>query len=83
LHAGTVIKVGYREGMSRDEAIELCVKALWEAADNDSATGGPDPLRGIYPVVATITEQGFERVGDDELRQRFEGIAAARGVRLT
>ena len=75
LHAGTVIKVGFRPAMPRDEAIELCVRALWEAADADSATGGPDPRRGIFPVVATITEDGYERVGDDELRARFETIA--------
>jgi proteasome beta subunit len=81
LHAGTVIKVGYREALGRDETVELCVRALWEAADADSATGGPDPLRGIYPVVATITEAGFERVSDEELARRFETIAAAqRGV---
>ena len=76
LHAGTVIKVGYRPGMDRDEAVDLCVKALWVAADADSATGGPDPLRGIYPVVATITAAGYERVPDDELRDRFEAMAA-------
>jgi proteasome beta subunit len=76
LHAGTVIKVGYRAGMDRDAAVELCVKALWVAADADSATGGPDPLRGIYPVVATITAAGYERVPDDELRVRFEAVAA-------
>ncbi len=76
LHAGTVIKVGFRDGMSRDEAIDLCVKALWVAADNDSATGGPDPLRGIYPVVATITAEGFEPVTDAELAERFARIAA-------
>ncbi len=75
LHAGTVIKVGFADGMDRTAAVDLCVRALWEAADADSATGGPDPLRGIYPVVATITEAGFDRVGDDELRQRFETIA--------
>jgi proteasome beta subunit len=75
LHAGTVIKVGYRPELPRDEAIDLCVKALWVAADADSATGGPDPLRGIYPVVATITAAGFAPVADDELRQRFEAIA--------
>ena len=45
--------------MSRDAAVDLCVKALWVAADDDSATGGPDPLRGIYPVVATITADGL------------------------
>jgi proteasome beta subunit len=76
LHAGTVIKVGYQPGMSRDAAVELCVKALWVAADADSATGGPDPLRGVYPTVATITAAGYERVGDEELRTRFEAIAA-------
>src|SRR4249919_1153086 len=43
LHAGTVIKVGYRTGLSRDDAINLAVRSLWEAADADSATGGPDP----------------------------------------
>ena len=81
LHAGTVIQVGYREGLSRDEAVDLCVRALWVAADNDSATGGPDPLRGIYPVVATIAEQGFQRVSDDELAERFARIAhGARGA---
>ena len=77
LHAGTVIKLGFRPGLDRDAAIELCVRALWEAADSDSATGGPDPLRGIYPVVATITANGFERVGDDELATRFSAIAQA------
>ena len=76
LHAGTVIKVGYRSTMSRDEVLDLVLRALWEAADADSATGGPDALRGIYPVVATVTEEGFTRVDDDELRRRYEAIAA-------
>ncbi len=75
LHAGTVIQVGFRDDMSRADAVDLCVKALWVAADNDSATGGPDPLRGIYPVVATISANGFERVGDDELAERFARMA--------
>jgi proteasome beta subunit len=76
LHAGTVIKVGYRSTMSRDEVLDLVLRALWEAADADSATGGPDALRGIYPVVATVTADGFVRVDDDELRRRYEAIAA-------
>jgi proteasome beta subunit len=76
LHAGTVIKVGYRSGLSRDDAINLAVRSLWEAADADSATGGPDLLRGIYPTVATVTAEGWQAVGDDELASRFEAIAA-------
>ena len=75
LHAGTVVKIGFRAGLSREDAVNLCLRALWEAADADSATGGPDPLRNIFPVVATISVAGFERVDDDELRNRFETIA--------
>ena len=79
LHAGTVIKVGFRSELSRDDAIDLACKGLWEAADADSATGGPDALRGVYPVVATIDAQGWRRIDDADLAPRFESIAA--GVR--
>ncbi len=67
LHAGTVIKMGYRDGLDRDASLDLACRALWEAADADSATGGPDALRGIYPIVATVTVDGFSRVSDEEL----------------
>ncbi len=75
LHAGTVVKVGFRSNQDRDAAVDLVLKALWEAADADSATGGPDALRGVYPVVATITSAGFQRVADDELATRYAAIA--------
>jgi proteasome beta subunit len=79
--ARTTIKLGWREGMSREEAIELAVQALYEAADEDSATGGPDVVRGIYPTVATITAAGFETVPDSEVAQRFAAVMAARTQR--
>lgn len=75
LHAGTAVKMGFREGMDRTTAVDLVCRALWEAADADSATGGPDVLRGIYPIIATITAEGFRRVDDDELAQRYTAIA--------
>jgi proteasome beta subunit len=76
LHAGTVIKLGFRQGLGRDEAIDLACRALWEAADADSATGGPDALRGIYPIVSSITEDGWQRVDDTDLAGRYAAIAA-------
>jgi proteasome beta subunit len=79
LLAGTVIKVGFRPGLGRDEAVQLACRSLWEAADADSATGGPDVLRGIYPVVATVSADGWQRVDDTELAQRYAAIAAAAG----
>lgn len=76
LHASTVIKVNFKAGMDRDAAINLVCKALWEAADADSATGGPDTLRAIYPVVAVIDADGYRRVDDTDLKARYETIAA-------
>ncbi len=74
LHAGTVVKLGYRPGLDRQSIVDLALKALWTAADEDSATGGPDARRGIWPVIATITADGYQRVADDELAERFAAL---------
>ncbi len=84
LHATTVIKLGYRDDMDHQTAVDLVLRSLYEAADEDSATGGPDLVRGIYPVVATITASGFDRIEDEELRLRYlallERVAEERGA---
>ena len=86
LHAGTVVKLGYRPDMDPSDAVDLAIRALFEAADDDSATGGPDLVRGIFPIVAVIDSEGFRRLEDDEIRQRFEALlgqlspATSRGV---
>src|SRR6478609_5371871 len=74
LHAGTVIKLGYRDGMGRVDAVDLVISALFQAADEDSATGGPDLVRGIYPTMATITSDGFVKVEHDEVADRFRAL---------
>ena len=74
LHAGTVVKLGFRDGLTQDQVVDLALHALWQAADADSATGGPDLVRGIFPVVATITRDGFERLDDADIRRRFEQL---------
>ncbi len=74
IFASTVIKLGYREDLTREEAVDLALNALFQAADEDSATGGPDPVRGIYPIVATITADGFTRVDDTEIAERFAAM---------
>ena len=75
--ARTTVKLGWTEGMERGDAIALSVKSLYEAADEDSATGGPDVVRGIFPTVATITARGFERVADEEVSARFQDVINA------
>jgi proteasome beta subunit len=74
LHAGTVVKLGYRAGIERGDALDLAISALFQAADEDSATGGPDLVRGIYPTMAAITAEGFERIEEAEVAQRFRSL---------
>jgi len=60
------LKKLYHDGLSADEAVLACLQALYDAADDDSATGGPDLTRRIYPVVAITTADGFRRLSDEE-----------------
>jgi proteasome beta subunit len=79
LHAATVVKLGFAEGTNRQDTVDLALKALITAADEDSATGGPDPVRGIWPVIATIDADGFTRLTDDELAERFAVLTNGAG----
>jgi proteasome beta subunit len=76
--AKNTIKLGYRDRLGREEAVELAVAALYEAADEDTATGGPDPLRGIYPLVATVNAEGYRRLEDAEVAERFASVLQQR-----
>ena len=71
------LKKLYAENMPAEEAVLCCVQALYDAADDDSATGGPDTARRIYPVAVTVTDEGFRRVPEAEMaaiaRQVTEG----------
>jgi proteasome beta subunit len=60
------LKKLYTDGLSSDDAVLLCMQALYDAADDDSATGGPDLARQIYPVVAVITADGFRKLSETE-----------------
>jgi proteasome beta subunit len=59
------LKKLYTDGMPAADAVLACMQALYDAADDDSATGGPDMTRRIWPAVATITADGFERLTDE------------------
>ena len=60
------LKKLYRDGMPLPDAILACMQALYDAADDDSATGGPDVTRRIFPIVATVTADGYQRLTDAE-----------------
>ena len=50
-----------------DSALRVAIEALYDAADDDSATGGPDLVRGIYPTAVTIGAEGAEDVPEDRI----------------
>src|ERR1700691_3377429 len=72
--ARSTIKLGYRDGLSQDEAVDLAIRSLYEAADEDSATGGPDLVRGIYPLIAVVDAEGYQLVPEDEVAERFAAL---------
>jgi proteasome beta subunit len=72
------LKKLYRDGMSLPDVVLALIEALYDAADDDSATGGPDMTRRIYPVVATVTADGYERLADDEVGRYVEAVIAER-----
>jgi proteasome beta subunit len=76
LHARTVVKLGHHDAMSRSEGVDLLIKALFTAADDDSATGGPDSMRGIYPTIATISGEGYVELDEQEISDRFTAVIA-------
>ena len=61
------LKKRYRDDVDEARAVRLSVDALYDAADDDSATGGPDLTRQIWPVVISVTADGLRRLAEDEV----------------
>ena len=78
LFARGSLKKLYREDLGQDGCVTAVVQALYDAADDDSATGGPDLARRIFPVVHVITADGGRRMGDDEVSAIADRMIAAR-----
>jgi proteasome beta subunit len=74
LFAKGSLKKLYRRDLSAEQATTAVVQALYDAADDDSATGGPDLTRGIFPIVGVITEDGFRRLPDEEVGELARSI---------
>ena len=57
----------WQPGMPTEQGVSVAVEALYDAADDDSATGGPDVMRGIWPVVAVVDDAGYREVDAEQL----------------
>jgi len=78
IFARSALKKRYADGVDEATAVKLCVDALYDAADDDSATGGPDLSRRIWPVVMSVTDEGARRLPDDEVGAVVEAVVAER-----
>lgn len=81
LFARGALKKLYQPSADRTEAIRVAIESLYDAADDDSATGGPDPTRQIWPIVATVEESGYREVPEAQVGQVAQEIAAERTAR--
>ncbi len=81
MFARGALKKLYRDDLSETETITATLQALYDAADDDSATGGPDLTRRIFPVVAVVTADGYRRATDDEVGALADEVIGGRLVR--
>jgi proteasome beta subunit len=80
-YAHGALKKLYRQGLTAGEATQVCIEALYDAAEDDSATGGPDLTRNIYPVIATATADGYRRLPEEQVRELTGMVVDARRER--
>jgi proteasome beta subunit len=74
---GSLKKLFFDDMPVRD-AVLACVQALYDAADDDSATGGPDLTRRIFPVIATVTADGYRRLSEGESEDYAQQVVQGR-----
>lgn len=72
------LKKLYRPDLSERDAATVCVHALYDAADDDAATGGPDTARRIYPTIAVVTDDGYRALGEDEVAEIVDEVVTGR-----
>jgi proteasome beta subunit len=76
--ARSSLKKRFRADLSRDEAVKIAIEALFDAADEDVGTGGPDLMRGIFPTVVAISAEGMFEFEEAEIQRLFEELIGER-----
>lgn len=78
LFAKSALKKIYSPDSDEETALRAAIESLYDAADDDSATGGPDLTRGIYPTAVTITQAGAVHVSEETTSELARRIVAER-----
>jgi proteasome beta subunit len=75
------LKKLYRSDFTVEDAVTASVQALYDAAEDDSATGGPDLHRKIFPIIAVVDQDGFNRYATDDVAPIVDRVVSARSGR--
>jgi proteasome beta subunit len=78
MFARGALKKMYRDDLSEEDCVTAAVQALYDAADDDSATGGPDLARRIFPIVSIITADGHRRMSEADVAVLADRVVAGR-----
>jgi len=78
MFARSALKKRYRDDATQADAVAYAVDALYDAADDDSATGGPDLTRKIWPIVMTVTAEGLHKLTDEAVEAVVQAVVDAR-----
>jgi len=81
MFARSALKKRYQPGADLTSTVRAALESLYDAADDDSATGGPDLTRRIFPVVVAVTAAGAVRLPDEEVGAVSEAVVAGRVLR--
>jgi proteasome beta subunit len=81
--AKSSIKKLYSQAVDADSALRVAIEGLYDAADDDSATGGPDLVRGIYPTAVVIGADGAEEVPEDRIATLAREVIESRSTEGT
>ena len=78
IFAKSSMKKLYSQVVDAESALRVAVEALYDAADDDSATGGPDLVRGIYPTAVVLKVDGAEEVPEQRIASLAREVIASR-----
>jgi proteasome beta subunit len=76
--ARNTMREHFLKGLAEPDALKLALLALYNAADDDVGTGGPDLVRGIYPTAKIVNAAGITDVSDQQIRGIYDGLIATR-----
>ncbi len=80
MFAKSSLKKTYHRDIDEDNALRIAVESLLDASDDDTATGGPDLMRNIFPTAVTINAEGADEVSDERLEEVARAIVERRGA---